>query len=354
MFDINFYMKLDNIMKDICVNNITDKTEIFNKFESIRSKQPVIYNIETTNMCNMSCKMCPRTNLMTRKIENISELSFYNIANQIKPHSDELWEKWVSYCTKKYGISPDSKPSENHFFLYIISNVIQLHGFGEPVLDKNISKYIKILNEKNIKTYLSTNPININFNQTLEMMKSGLSYLKYCFDGIDDNGNRIIRGNTSDFNESYKKVCQVLKMKKQYGLSTVIVITMINLNKENQEEEFIRLNELFANQDVYLYLKSENSQWYRKNFHGTKAIHGSEICKHPWMSMTIKSNGEVAMCMDDYNNEIILGDAKIESLEEIWNGKRYDDFRRSHINSSNEKCDCRCDLITIGEKIKKG
>ena len=61
---------------------------------------------------------------------------------------------------------------------------------------------------------------------------------------------------------------------------------------------------------MYLYLKSEDQQWYRKDYHGTQSVHWSECCKHPWMSMTIKSNGEACMCMEDFDNEIVLGDAR--------------------------------------------
>lgn len=351
MLDIDFYMKFHTIKKYIFENGVKDPDTIFNLLEGIRNRVPVIYNIETTNKCNMRCKMCPRTNLMTRKIEDLTETVFESIANQISPHSDSLWDEWVTFCKENYHIAPDDEPSENHFFLYVISDVIQLHGFGEPVLDKNIAKYIKILSDRGIKTYFSTNPININYERTLEMMSNGLSYIKYCFDGIDDKDNQEIRGKANDFSVSYEKVKKVLELKRTHNFSTTIVITMINLDKESQEEEYNRLKELFSGEDVYIYLKSENSQWYRQHFHGTKAIHGSEICKHPWMTMSIKSNGEVAMCMDDYNNEIILGDARTETLESIWNNDKYREFRMSHIKGNNEKCCNRCDLPVLGNRL---
>ena len=142
MLDINFYMKFDQILEDIEKKEITDKEQLFGRLEDIRSKEPVIYNIETTNRCNMRCKMCPRTTMMTRKIEDIDRETFLKVVDQIKPHSEEDWNKWKEYCEKKYGIKEDDEASENHFFLYIISKVIQLHGYGDPLLDKNIvAKY---------------------------------------------------------------------------------------------------------------------------------------------------------------------------------------------------------------------
>ena len=84
-----------------------------------------------------------------------------------------------------------------------------------------------------------------------------------------------------------------------------------------------------------------------------KSIDWSEFCHFPWSSFGIKSNGEVAMCSEDYNNEIILGDARKESLKDIWNGKKYIDFRKVHFyKKSGDKdnmCTEHCDKKIIGD-----
>ena len=65
--------------------------------------------------------------------------------------------------------------------------------------------------------------------------------------------------------------------------------------------------------------------------------------------MTIKSNGEAVECVEDYNNEIILGDAKEESLYDIWNGEKYHKFREDHFNlTPGIKCTEQCDMKLIG------
>ena len=68
--------------------------------------------------------------------------------------------------------------------------------------------------------------------------------------------------------------------------------------------------------------------------------------------MTIKSNGESAMCMEDYNNEIILGDTKSESLYDIWNGDKYNEFRKQHLNRApGIKCTEQCDMPLVGDYL---
>lgn len=352
MLDINFYMKADKVIDSIKNRKITSKQEIYDAFEEIRSQNPVIYNIETTNRCNMRCKMCPRTTMMTRKIEDMDKETFINIVKQLRPHTEDEWKEWKKYCEKKYGIAEDDEASENHFFLYVISKVIQLHGYGDPLLDKNMHEYVKILHDNGFYSYFSCNPANINMESTYKMLDMGLDYIKYSIESVDDMEHKAIRGEKSNFTDSYKKIKEVINYKHKNNLNTTIVITMLDLNRKNQKADYDKLLDAFKDLDVYIYLKSEDCQWYRKDFHGTKSIHWSEVCKHPWMTMTIKSNGEAAMCMEDFNNEIVFGDVHKNSLKEIWNGEAYKEFRIKHLDvCKGMKCNEQCDMQLMGELL---
>jgi len=345
-------MKLDELLGSLCAEQKYSIDEVYCMLEDIRSKNPIIYNIETTNRCNMKCKMCPRTTMMSRDIADINYETFINVINQVEPHTKDEWEKWVKFCKNKYGIN-ENEMSENHFFLYIIPRIIQLHGYGDPLLDKNMSNYIKALNKRGFYSYFSCNPANINLDKTFEMMESGLDYIKYSIESVDDAEHKKIRGEASNFNKSFNDIKEVIKFKEKANIKTEIIITMLDLNRKNQKEDYKKLRNAFNDLDVYIYLKSEDCQWYRKDYHGTKSIHWSEICKHPWMSMTVKSNGEATMCMEDFNNEIILGDVNNQSLKDIWNGENYSKFRKQHLRASdNIKCVKQCDMSLIGDCYK--
>lgn len=351
MIDINFYRKFEPLRMRLENGGAISKEEIFSALENLRDKNPIIYNVETTNACNMRCEMCPRTTMMTRSIETIDKDLFIKIADQIKPHAEADWKEWEVFAQNKYGIAPTDM-SENHFFLYIIPKVIQLHGYGDPLLDRNIGEFVKILRDKGFQSYFSCNPANINVEKVEEMFQNGLNYIKYSIESVDDVKHKEIRGQASNFSESYKKILEILDIKARKGYKTTIVITMIDLHRPNQAEEFRKLKEAFRGLDVYIYFKSEDQQWYRKDYHGTNSIHWSEVCKHPWMSMTVKSNGEVAMCMEDFNNEIILGDANRETLRDIWNGEKYLKFRRDHLNlTPGIKCTEKCDMKLAGSYL---
>lgn len=352
MFDINFYRYAHTVQKKIDVGETFDRNELFNKFEEIRNKEPIVYNIETTNACNMRCEMCPRTTMMTRPITTMNRELFVNVANQLKPFSLMEWTTWERFCAKEYGITPCDM-SENHFFLYIIPKVIQLHGYGDPLLDKNLPSYVKLLHEKGLFSYFSCNPSNINVTTTKTMFENNLDYIKYSLESVSDITHKKIRGEASNFTASYNKILELLDIKRENGYKTTIIITMLDLNRVDQTEDYLKLREAFQGKDVYIYLKSEDTMWYRRDFHKTKSIHWSEICKHPWMSMTVKSDGEATMCMEDFNNEIVLGDTKKETLSNIWNGEKYHKFRMDHFNLPNGlKCKERCDMALIGKYCK--
>ena len=83
MYDINFF-KSSNTLKQKIVNSKVSKSEfsdIIAELDFLRSKKPKIYNIETTNYCNMKCVMCPRTMFMTRKNIWINDDMFENLTD---------------------------------------------------------------------------------------------------------------------------------------------------------------------------------------------------------------------------------------------------------------------------------
>ena len=351
MFDVAFYMKINEFRKQLERGEITENGLVFDRLEEFRNKKPTVYNIETTNACNMKCKMCPRTTMMTRPVETMDNEMFQRIIGQIEPHPPELWKDWEQFVEHEYGI-PKNAMSENHFFLYIIPRVIQLHGYGDPLLDKNMAGHIALLTSKGFLSYFSCNPANINLDMTIKMFENGLDYIKYSIESVDDERHKQIRGEASNFTKSYSKIVDLLRIKKEKHYKTTIIITMLDLHQKNQKEEYASLRKAFDGLDVYIYLKSEDQQWYRKDFHGTCSVHWSEFCKHPWMSMTIKSNGEAAMCMEDFNNEIILGDVGKDSLYNIWNGEKYHQLRNDHLNAKKGiKCIERCDMKVIGNLL---
>ena len=346
MFDISLLMRCRN----------SEGSFLRYQLEQERKKIPFINNIETTNACNMKCIMCPRTTKMTRPIETMSLDLFKKVADQSpKNHYSSTWGAWKDYCKRHFGIE-DNEMSENHFYLYVISQAIILHGYGDPLLDTTIAEKIQYLTDKEIKSYFSCNPNNIQLDKTENILKAGLNYLKYSIDSTDDNEMKEIRGKHSDFTVSFQKILEVANLIEQKKYTTRLVLTMIETS-EKSKEEFSILKEKCEGLNCYIYLKSLNSVWEYNNNLKNKSIQWNEPCFFPWYSITIKSNGDCVSCGEDFNNEIVFGNANNETLEEIWNSKKYTEFRLRHFIRNgyfgNDKLKCwkECDMHKFEEKV---
>ena len=90
--------------------------------------------VEITNICNLNCSFCPKTN-RPKKFMTIEE--FDRITDEISP----------------------------------LTNIICLHLMGEPLLHPNIREIFEICNKKNLNVYLTTNGTLLKKN--LDLLKSG-------------------------------------------------------------------------------------------------------------------------------------------------------------------------------------
>jgi hypothetical protein len=92
---------------------------------------------------------------------------------------------------------------------------------------------VQYLSGKNILSYFSCNPWNIDTDQGIKLFEVGLNYMKFSTDSVDDFSIQQIRGKQANFSDSYRKIIELLNIKADNGYETEIVICMLNLNKLN-------------------------------------------------------------------------------------------------------------------------
>ena len=71
----------------------------------------------------------------------------------------------------------------------------------------------------------------------------------------------------------------------------------------------------------------KNDKDLKSNSHYSK-----QYCEYPWLSLTVMADGNVVPCTQISNNELVLGNINENSLEEIWNGDKYQELRRMHVS----------------------
>ena len=360
MYDVNFFKETFKIKKRIVSKEFSeaDYSLIENELEKIRAKSPHIFNIETTNYCNMTCVMCPRTIYMKRKNIWIDDNLFEKLINNIKPYEQKELDNFWHWLEKKYNYS-SKEVSENGFYFSVVSRCLILHGYGEPFLDKKLIERISLCTEKNIPTYFSCTPATMTIEKAEKAMKAGLGVLKFSIDALKESEVKKIRGKKANHSESIKKILDLINLKKEKNYRTVLVPCMIALgNSEKDKEMHKNFLDFWLDKDVYAYIKSQDNRWLFEEDHTikNKSHYAKQYCEFPWTSLTVMAEGNVVPCTQISNNEIVLGNINEQSLEEIWNSEKYKEFRKMHITGKfpkGHKCHHKCDQIKLFEYINK-
>ena len=360
MFDINFFKKSYEIKKKI-TTGIMDASEveiIEKEMEILRDKKPTIFNIETTNYCNMKCVMCPRTIYMQRKNIWIDDDLFEKMLDNINVHKRENLENFWNWLEKDANF--DTKEvSENGFYFSVVSRCLILHGYGEPFLDKYLIKRLEACKKRNIPTYFSCTPATMTVEKAVAAMEAGLTVLKFSLDAMDDETIKSIRGKKANYYESIEKINKLIEIKEEKGFKTLFVPCMIAFDS-NEESKKLQENFLnfWKNKDVYAYVKSQDNRWHFEKNKNTenKSHYAKQYCEYPWTSTTVMAEGNVVPCTQISNNELIMGNVKKQSLEDIWNSKEYNELRRMHITGNfpkGHKCLEKCDQVKLFEYLKQ-
>lgn len=294
---------------------------------------------------------------MTRDIQWIEDDIFEKTLDQITPHSEENLQEFWDYIKNTYGITFDQR-HENAFYFYVVSRCVILHGYGEPLVDKNIVKRVQACTDRGIPTYFSCVPANLSVKRAEKVMDAGLSVLKCSMDGLDDEQQQSVRGRLNNFEKSLQTMLDVIEMKEKKGYKTLIVPTMIALSADDEAKEMHqRFIEMWKGHDVFAYVKSQDNRWYFEGDEGLEnnSHYEEQYCEYPWTSLTVMADGSVVPCTQDYNCELAQGNVKDNSLKEIWNGENYENLRKWHVSGQfpkGHKCNERCDQKKLFQRLK--
>lgn len=360
MYDINFFKKSYPLKKNITEGRLSyeEKQNIEKELEKLRSKDPTIFNIETTNYCNMKCVFCARTIYMERKNIWIDDELFEKMLDHVVVHDQKNLNDFWSWLKNDANFDPDDV-SENGFYFSVVSRCLILHGYGEPFLDKYLIKRLNSCKKRGIPTYFSCTPATMTIEKAEKAMEAGLTVLKFSLDAMDEEKIKSIRGKRATYNESIEKIHKLLEIKKKRGFKTILVPCMIAINNDEQDKKMHQsFMDFWKDKDVFAYVKSQDNRWLfeqdkklENNSHYVK-----QYCEYPWTSSTIMAEGNVVPCTQISNNEIVLGNVNKNSLKEIWNGKNYQDLRKMHVTGNfpkGHKCLEKCDQVKLFEYLKK-
>jgi radical SAM protein with 4Fe4S-binding SPASM domain len=260
---------------------------------------PKIEQIELTNRCPYTCGMCPRTLEMDRGLGDMSLELFESVMSQISGSTEFL----------------------------------ALHHFGESLLHKGLPDAIKIAKEHGVKAGLSCNPPSLLPKRASAILEAGITNLVLSLDSLDPGVYKAIRGRAARMDVADRNLRELVRLREEGGFETNITMQMISMRANQREaEDFLSYcEEIGVDRGVVIRLERWDFDDETVESIGEHTSPGyTAPCTRPWKSVAVLWDGRVVPCCHDYNGELVLGDLRTQTLEEIWNKPRARLFRERH------------------------
>lgn len=297
--------------------------------------RPLFMMVEPTNLCNLACPLCPTGDGSLRAPRGFMD--------------------YDSYCRLIDELSPTLK-------------LLQLWGFGEPLLHPKIWNMVRHAADRKIFTKISTNgqffPDQNAADATIE---SGLSWMRISLDGASQETLSQYR-----INAKFEKIIEgirFLQEAKQKSNSQTPYIEIQFIVMQHNQHEILLMQELARKLGVHYRQKSasislENTETlqtflpstpysryqpietrHEKELHATLKSRLPSVCAYPWLWAHICWDGAVVPCCKDPHRQHLLGNAfDKEGFLTVWNSKLYRKFRRKYLTNPHSLTRCRkCD-----------
>jgi len=286
---------------------------------------PISISVEPTTSCNLRCPECPSgLRSFSRNTGMLQNDMFTNIIDEVSSYTP-----------------------------YLI-----LYFQGEPYLNKNFFDFVSYASGKNMYVATSTNGHYLTDENARKTIESGLSRLIISIDGTtqDTYEQYRIGGNIDKVLDGAKKVVE-WKRKLKSKTPHIIFQYLVVKPNEHQIPEILRIGKeigvdevKFKTAQVYDYengnpLIPENEEYsrYRKRKDGTYTIKNKLLnhCWKLWHSCVFTWDGNVVPCCFDKDASHPMGNITEQNFKDLWQGKSYNNFRRSLLKSRSEIDICK-------------
>jgi len=184
---------------------------------------------------------------------------------------------------------------------------INICGFGEPFLHKNLLSVVKELKKLNNRVSITTNGDVLNTRNISALYSAGLDFMVIsCYDGEE-------------------KIAKIAKLFNQAGIKEKYFIRDLYNNGNS---------ELFALENNF-----NNRSGIIKHFNHLRKCEG--VCYLPFYYVILDYNGDALLCVQDWFRKAgKFGNINHNSLEEIWNNVRLNEYRKKLVNGKRELEPC--------------
>ncbi len=280
------------------------------KLETVVPLQtPFIINVDPADSCNFECSFCPTGDRQLMK----------EVGRPFKTMDFDIFKKIVDDI-KEFPVP---------------LKVLRLYKDGEPLLNPNFAKMIKYAKDSGniLKVDTTTNASLLNPKRNLEIIEAGLDRINISVEGVNAKQYMEFSKYKIDFDKFVENVKHFYENRKQ--CEVVVKINGDTLS-EDEKKYFI---DTFKDIADGVYIEHIMSCWpefeLRDGLEVNQevAIYGQEIkevsvCPYVFYSFSLNSDGQASLCFLDWSKKLLIGDARIQSVKDIWLGDKMKEYQK--------------------------
>lgn len=275
--------------------------------EHIVTGFPMHLDMDLTNVCNLSCPMCPRTQMLRRGMAQ-------------KP-------KYMKFETFKKAI--DQSVGRG---LYAVN----LNASGEPLFNEDLTAMVRYAKQKGVADIMfHTNATRLYRKISEELISSGLNRLIVSFDSpVKEHYESIRKG--ARFEEVADNVNRFIRMRNEMGKAIPQVRINMVVMKENFDEQDMMIDFWKSRVDSIGFLRYVNffhMDDEDRSVETEKGVYDSGfICEKLWQRLAITEDGQIKFCHLDDEGRLILGNIENDDIGRVWTGEKMNSYRKIHLN----------------------
>jgi MoaA/NifB/PqqE/SkfB family radical SAM enzyme len=269
--------------------------------------------VESTNVCNLDCIMCPTGLHIDTRPKGFMEWDLYTaIIDEIAPFAE----------------------------------AVVLHSWGEPLLHSRIIEMIQYAKERDLWVETSTNATKLTDEASRKILDAGLDRIYLSMDGLTKETYEKVRVK-GKFEEVLGNIEHFLDLKHELGSPIEADIQIVRMSETDAEvDEFV---DRWKQTRADLINIKELDTWGGQ-IDDVNALEVEEPvddvnahrkpCPNLWYHCHIHWDGVLVSCSRDYDAVTPLGNVKNGGVLETWHGARMRMMRRWHAtgNFCAEQC----------------
>ncbi|HHV37645.1 MAG TPA: radical SAM protein [Candidatus Cloacimonetes bacterium] len=299
---------------------------------SIVNAHPPALMIEPTNICNLSCPLCPSGSGELKRARGMMDLQlFKDITDQV----------------------------HKHIGMFILWNQ------GEPYLNPAFNQMVSYASSKGIYTMTSTNG-SLEMNPD-EIIDSGLNRIIFSLDGTKAESYEQYRIG-GDFELVKRNIAELTRAKRNRASKTPHIVWQFILMSHNEDEikearemakqlgvdklEF-KTVQIYDKEDIaFLPSKHQFSRYKHSKDKFELKTKLLNRCRRLWTQPVINWDGELAICCYDKDLLFPIGNIRDHSFLSLWKSAKMNKIRRTILRSRKDIEICRNCGEGIVQKIK--